>query len=87
MPGLYLGEMPDPRVYEFSKHIAALCVTHHTDVDKLAAKLGVHPTDLQMMINGQAIPTRAVLEGLAKELDFDVRYLDKLVDQIRKDLA
>jgi hypothetical protein len=34
--------------------------------------------DLQMMINGQAIPTRAVIEGLAKELDFDVRYLEKL---------
>jgi hypothetical protein len=32
-------------------------------------------------------PTRAVIQGLAKELDFDVRYLEKLVDQIRKDLA
>jgi hypothetical protein len=31
-----------------------------------------------MMINGQAIPTRAVIEGLSKELDFDVRYLEKL---------
>ena len=40
-----------------------------------------------MMINGQAIPTMAVIEGLAKELDFDVRYLEKLVDQIREDLA
>jgi len=32
-------------------------------------------------------PTRAVIQGLAKELDFDVRYLEKLVDPIRKDLA
>jgi transcriptional regulator with XRE-family HTH domain len=87
MPGLYLREMTDPKVYEFSKHIAALCVTHHINVDKLAAKLGVDPTNLQMMINGHAIPTRAVIEGLAKELDFDVRYLEKLVDQIRKDMA
>jgi hypothetical protein len=33
------------------------------------------------------VPTRAVIEVLAKELDFDVRYLEKLVDQIQTDWA
>jgi hypothetical protein len=37
--------------------------------------------ELLRMINGKLVPTRAVIEGLAKELDFDVRYLEKLVDQ------
>jgi hypothetical protein len=39
------------------------------------------------MINGRAVPTRAVPVGLAKELDSDPRYLEKLSAEIRKDLG
>jgi hypothetical protein len=75
--------MPDPKVYEFSKHIGALCVTRDTNVHKLGAKLGVDPAELLRMINGKVVPTKAVISGLARELDSDVRYLEKLAAEIR----
>jgi hypothetical protein len=78
--------MPEPKVYEFSKHIGALCVTRDTSVHKLGAKLGIDPVELLWMINGKVVPT-AVVRGLAKALDSDVRCLDKLAEEIRKNLA
>jgi hypothetical protein len=77
--------MPEPKVYEFSKHIGALCVTRGTDVYKLGPKLGMDPMELLRMINGKVVPTKAVVQGLARELDSDVRYLEKLAEEIRKD--
>jgi hypothetical protein len=75
--------MPEPKVYEFSKHIGALCVTRDTNVYKLGGKLGVEPTDLLRMINGRAVPTKAVIAGLAKELESDVSYLTRLAAEIK----
>jgi hypothetical protein len=79
--------MPESKVYEFSKYIGTLCVTRDTNVHKLGEKLGVDPMELLRMINGRAVPTKAVVQGLAKALDSDVRFLEKLADPIRKDLA
>jgi transcriptional regulator with XRE-family HTH domain len=79
--------MPEPKVYEFSKHIGALCVTWGTDVYMLGQKLGVDPQELLRMVNGKVMPTNAVVQGLAKELDSDVRYLEKLADEIGMDLT
>ena len=45
--------MPDPKPYEFSKHIGALCVTRDTNVHKLGAKLGIDPMELLRMMNGK----------------------------------
>jgi hypothetical protein len=75
--------MPEPKVYEFSRHIGALCVTRDTNVYKLGVKLGVDPTELLRMINGKIMPTKAVISGLARELDSDVRYLEKLAAEIK----
>ena len=72
------------KVYEFSKHIGALCVKRDTNVHKLGAKLGIDPTELLSMINGKKVPTKAVISGLARELDSDVRCLEKLAEEIRK---
>jgi hypothetical protein len=77
--------MPEPKIYEFSKHIGALCVKRDTNVQKLGASLSIDPTELLRMINGEVLPTKAVVQGLARELDSDVRYLEKLVEEIRKD--
>jgi hypothetical protein len=44
--------MPEPKVYEFSKHIGALWVTQDTNVQKLGAKLSIDPSELLAMING-----------------------------------
>jgi putative sterol carrier protein len=75
--------MPLTKVYEFSKHIGALCVTRDTNVHKLGAKLVIDPAVLLSMINGKVMPTKAVISGLARELDSDVRYLEKLAEEIR----
>ena len=76
--------MPEPKVFEFSKHIGAICVTRDTNVHELGAKLGVDPIVLLSMINGRVKPTKAVISGLARELNSDVRYLEKLAEEIGK---
>jgi hypothetical protein len=74
--------MPPPKVYTFSQHIGALCVTRDTNVYKLGAKLGIEPMELLRMINGKVAPTKAALAGLARELDSDIKDLTKLAAEI-----
>jgi hypothetical protein len=50
------------------------------------AKPGKDPTEL-LRINGWALPTKAIVAGLAKELDSDPRYLDKWGDEVREDVG
>lgn len=61
-------------------------MTRGTDVFNPGAKLGMDPIELLRMINGKVVPTRAVIQGLAKELDSDRGYLENLGEEIRKDL-
>jgi hypothetical protein len=61
-------------------------VTRGTDVFKLGAKLGVDPIEVLRMIKGNVATTKAVIQGLAKKLDRDPRYLEKFAKEIRKDL-
>jgi hypothetical protein len=75
--------MPEPKVYEFSEHICALCATRGTDVFKLGVKLGIDPMELLQMINCKVVPTRAVISGLAKELHSNVSFLTKLATEIK----
>jgi hypothetical protein len=75
--------MPEPKVYEFSGHICALCATRGTDVFRLGTKLGIDPMELLQMINGKVMPTRAVISGLAKELHSKVSLLTKLATEIK----
>jgi hypothetical protein len=62
--------MPEP--YQFSTHIGTLCVKHRTNVHKLGAAIRVDPAELLKMINGILVPTKAVIQGLAWELDSDI---------------
>jgi hypothetical protein len=75
--------MPEPKVCEFSKHIADLCATRSTNVFRLAAKLGMDRIKLLGMINSKVVPTRAVISGLAKELQSNVSLLTKLAAEIK----
>jgi hypothetical protein len=75
--------LADRKIYEFSKHVGALCVKRDTNVIKLGVKLGIDPLELLKMISGKTKPTKAVVGGLARELDSDVRYLQKLADAIK----
>jgi hypothetical protein len=49
--------------------------------------LGVDPMELLRMINGRSLPTKAIVAGLARELDSDLLYLEKLAEEIRNDQA
>jgi hypothetical protein len=75
--------MPERKDYEFSRHIGALCVRANTNVVMLGKKLGIDPVELLRMFNGYVVPSKAVIAGLARELDSDVRYLEKLAAEIK----
>jgi hypothetical protein len=74
-----------PKVYAFSKHVGALCARAGKSVYEIGPRLGVTPIELLQMINGRVKPTKAVVQGLAKELDSDVRYLEKLAADVGTD--
>jgi hypothetical protein len=81
-----MSSMP-PKVYEFSRYIGELCVDQSTDVYSLSAKLRLEPMELVGIINGKAVATKAVVQGLAIELGSDVRFLERLADEVRRDLG
>jgi ribosome-binding protein aMBF1 (putative translation factor) len=69
-------------VSEFTKYVGDLCTRLEVDIDRLAGRLTMDPTELLKMINGRLMPTNVVLSGLARELDTDLRYLEKLAEEI-----
>lgn len=53
----------------------------------LAEKLKMDVTDLMRQCNGHAYPSKALVKGLARELDINESYLEKLAEEVRKDLG
>ena len=53
----------------------------------LAEKLKMPVEDLMRQCNGHAAPSKALVKGLAKELDITESHLDKLAEQVRRDLV
>jgi ribosome-binding protein aMBF1 (putative translation factor) len=53
----------------------------------LAEKLKMDVTDLMRQCNGHAPPSKALVKGLARELDISESYLEKLAEEVRKDLG
>jgi transcriptional regulator with XRE-family HTH domain len=75
MPGNYKPP------YTFSTHIGtAWCQQSRTFTD-LAEKLKMNVMDLMRQFNGQVPPSKALVKGLARELDIDERYLEKLAEE------
>jgi hypothetical protein len=71
--------MPDNKYkppYTFSTHIGGAC-----------ARLNMDVTDLVRQCNGKVPPSKALVKGLAKELDIDEAFLNRLGDEVRKDLG
>jgi ribosome-binding protein aMBF1 (putative translation factor) len=71
------------KVSEFTRYVGQLCTQREIDIYRLAQRLTMDPTELLRIINGRLAPTNAVLSGLARELDADVRHLEKLAGEIR----
>jgi hypothetical protein len=54
---------------------------------KLGANLAMDRVELLRVINGWALPTTAIVAGLATALDSVVRFLERLAEETRNDLA
>jgi hypothetical protein len=63
--------MPEPRLYAFSTHIGTACPKQMRTYADLAEKLSL----------------TGPIKGLARELDITESFLDKLVEEVRRDLA
>lgn len=53
----------------------------------LADKLKMDVTDLMRQCNGKVSPSKALVKGLAKELGIDESFLNRLADEVGKDLG
>ena len=82
-------KMPDKYKppYTFSTHIGAACARQMRTFQDLAEKLKMPVEDLMRQCNGKVSPSKALVKGLAKELDVDESYLEKLAAEVRKDLV
>jgi transcriptional regulator with XRE-family HTH domain len=79
--------MPDKRPYTFSTHIGASCARQFRTFPDLAEKLKMDVHDLMRQCNGKVSPSKALVKGLAKELGIDESYIEKLAEEVRKDLG
>jgi hypothetical protein len=82
--------MPDTKYkppYQFSTHMGAPCAKQFRTFADLAEKLRMPVEDLMRQCNGKASPSEALIKGLAKELDIDESFLNRLAEEVRKDLG
>ena len=73
--------------YAFSTVIGEVCTKQLRTFADLAEKLKMDVTDLMRQCNGKVSPSKVLVKGLAKELGIDESYLDRLADEVRKDLG
>jgi hypothetical protein len=73
--------------YMFSTHIGAACTRQFRTFPELVEKLRMDVTEAMRQCNGKVSPSKALVRGLAKELDIDESFLEKLADEVRKDLG
>lgn len=55
-----------------------MCTRWRLHLYQLRQRLDVDPASLLNRINAKCPPTQKVLNGLAKELDVDLRYMEEL---------
>jgi transcriptional regulator with XRE-family HTH domain len=53
----------------------------------LAEKLRMPVEDLMRECNGKTAPSKALVKGLARELDIPEGHLEELAEEVRKDLG
>jgi transcriptional regulator with XRE-family HTH domain len=79
--------MAQLRPFQFSNVIGASCARQSRTFDDLAEKLKMDVHQLMRECNGHAAPSKGLVKGLARELDITESYLDKLAEEVRKDLG
>jgi ribosome-binding protein aMBF1 (putative translation factor) len=73
--------------YAFSVTIGETCARKMRTFVDLAEKLKMPVEDLMRQCNGKVPPSKALVKGLAKELDIDESFLNRLAEEVRKDLG
>ena len=73
--------------YEFSTYIGAACARQMRTFVDLAEKLKMPVEDLMRQCNGKSSPSKGLVKGLAKEPDIDESFLNRLAEEVRKDLG
>jgi hypothetical protein len=83
------SSMPDKYKppYAFSVTVGETCARKMRNFQDLAEKQKMPVEDLMRQANGHASPSKALVKGLAKELEIDESYLEKLAAEVRKDLG
>jgi transcriptional regulator with XRE-family HTH domain len=82
--------MPDSKYrppYEFFTYIDPTSARQMRTFTELAEKLKIDVIDLMRQSNGKVPPSKALVEGLAKELDIDEPFLNRLAEEVRQDLG
>lgn len=75
-----------PQTYVFSTHIETSRVKQFRTFADLAHELGIDVHELMSKCNGEAVPSKALVKGLARQLNIDEWVLEKLAEEVRKDL-
>jgi ribosome-binding protein aMBF1 (putative translation factor) len=73
--------------YQFSTQIGSACARQFRTFQDLAEKLKMPVEDLMRQCNGKASPSKALVKGLARELGIEESFLNRLADEVRKDLG
>ena len=73
--------------YAFSVTIGENCARKMKHFYDLAGALKMDVTQLMRECNGHAPPSKALVKDLAKELGIDESFLNRLADEVRKDLG
>jgi hypothetical protein len=79
--------MPGPKLYTFSTHIGAAAARRMRNFHDLAQKLKMPVDDVMEQCNTKKPPSRALVKGLARELDINEPFLERLADEVRRDLG
>jgi ribosome-binding protein aMBF1 (putative translation factor) len=85
--GGYTSAMPEPKLHSFSTTIGAACAKQMRTFVDLAEKLKMDVTDLMRHCNAKVPPSKVLVKGVARELDINEQYLEKLAEEVRKDLG
>jgi transcriptional regulator with XRE-family HTH domain len=87
MAQIILPAMPQLKLYVFSVTVGAASTRQFRTFQDLAEKLKMDVTELMKQCNGKAQPSKALVKGLARELNLDVGFLEKLAEEVRRDLG
>jgi hypothetical protein len=85
-PAILLARCPSPKLYDWSVTIGTACAKQMRTFVDLVEKLKMDVTDCAS-VTRRAPPSKALVKGLARELDISESYLDKLAEEVRKDLG